>query len=60
MEMKRSIPQGLKPAVSAVLTARLKPCPFKTDLCNDFQRLSGGFGGFDGTAKAVPFQNRFM
>jgi hypothetical protein len=46
--------------VSAVLTARLKPCPFKTDLCNDFQRLSGGFGGFDGTAKAVPFQSRFM
>jgi len=46
--------------VSAVLTARLKPCPFNADLCNDFQRLSGGFGGFDGTAKAVPFQSRFM
>jgi hypothetical protein len=27
---RATVPQGLKPAIDAPLTARLKPCPFKT------------------------------
>jgi hypothetical protein len=30
-------PQGLKPMFYAASTARLKPCPFKTCLCSQFQ-----------------------
>jgi hypothetical protein len=34
------VPQGLKPNLQELLTARLKPCPFKTEIHQNLSETS--------------------